>query len=321
MKFSDFTSLPSASHAQLEKVVLARKVGLFLADEHPQDERRVVEEVADSLARDMSVAVRQTLAFELRRAADLPRKLAERIARDVEDVSGPFLSQTEVFSDEDLAALARELEEHGRVAIARRSKVPSIVAVAIAEAGGERSVTFLVRNPGAEMHEAGATVVQRFGGNQALMEYLARRSDLSIEVVHQLIERISEACRAELIERHGLDPRQAEGVTAAATGANLVRWVKSASRCALNEYIRQLDERGALTDRLLIDVTRHGGIRFFESVVAFRSGIDIAAVEAVIHTGKPAYLGKLLRKAGMSPARIKKLAAAVIEGLERDKDE
>lgn len=321
MKFSDLTSLPSARHAQLEKVVLARKVGLFLVDEHPPEERRVVIEVAESLARDMSVAVRQTLAFELRRARDLPRDLAERIARDVEDVSSPFLSHTEIFSPEDLAELARELEEHARVAIARRSVVPSIVAVAIAEAGGERSVTFLVRNPGADLSEAGDRVVTRFGGHRALMEHLAKRADLSLVLAHRLLDHISEACRAELVARHGIDVESADKAVSAATGANLVRWVKGASRCALTDYIRQLEERGALTDRLLVDVLRNGGIRLLESLLAHRTGIDIAAIEAVVHTGRPAYLGKLLKKAGMSPKQIKKIAEATIEGLKREDGE
>jgi len=105
MDFKDLRVPNASSWAQIEKLALARKVGVFLSEgQKPDRERRVVENVAQTLANDLSLEVRQTLAFELRRANHLPRDLAEHIARDAEEVSGQFLMHTEVFSPEDLAS-------------------------------------------------------------------------------------------------------------------------------------------------------------------------------------------------------------------------
>lgn len=317
MEFERLRHPPSSSRAQIEKVVLARKVGLFLSEDKPNGERDVVLRVAEQLAHDISIEVRQTLAFELRRARTLPIELADRIARDVEQISGPFLSFSEVFSAEDLARLARELEEHARIAIAQRSEVPDIVAMAIAETGGERSVTFLIRNRHADLTRAAHPVVDRFGDNHAMMDQLAERADLSLDLVSELIDKVSAACRDALVAKHRLDETTAAEITGSAAASSFVRWTREATRGALNDHIRQLDSRGAVTDKLLIDTARHGGIRFFESFIAYRTGIDINAVESLVRAGVEANLAKLIRKAGYQDERAKRLRAAVTRGLER----
>ena len=318
MKLHELKSALLSKPSHVEKMALARKVGFYLreSDGRPED-REIVEEVAHALAQDISLDVRKTLSYELRNASTMPMDLAERIARDVAEVASPFLAYTEVFTPEAMAALVRELDESVRITIARRRQVPGVVAVAIAESGAERSVTFLVRNPGAEMTEAASKVVERFRGNQALMEHLSARGDLPLAVVDHLITCVSEAARAALTDRYNLDAKIAEDAGASARGASLVRWVEGASRGALNEYIRQLQERGALTDRLLVDVTRHGGVRFLESVLAFQTGIDIDRVEAILRTADTIYVVKLIRKAGYKGDRGKKLVHALADGLAR----
>jgi len=257
------------------------------------------------------------LAFELRRARRIPRELAETIARDVAEVASPFLAQTEAFEPELLAALARELDESLRITIARRPHVPGVVAVAIAEAGAERSVTFLIRNPGAELEEASVRVLDRFSGNLKMMDFLSERADLPLEVVARLVEHVSESCCAALVQRYGLESTHAEALADAAKGAGLARWVAGASRGALNEYIRQLESRGALTDRLLTDVARYGGIQLFESAAAYRTGIDLERVEGIVRSGQTEYIQRLLRKAGFKGAAAKRLVGALLEGLRR----
>lgn len=307
---------PGSGKAQLEKVLLARKVGLFLVEEgNAEEEREVVLEIAEALARDISIEVRQTLAFELRRARHLPYALAVRIARDVEEVASSFLSHSMAFSDEELAQLARDLGESGRISIARRAHVPSVVALSIAETGGERSVTFLIRNPGAELALACGTVIDRFGDNLAMMDFLAQRGDIPIDMIHRLVARVSEKCREELIARHGLASDQAEALAGDTQAATMQRWIRDATRGALNEYVRQLEERGAITDKLLSDLTRRGGVRLFESVMAFRTGIDIDKIEPVVRSGSAPHIAKLARRAGFRDTRADRLAAAVLEGL------
>lgn len=316
----DFTSLPTWRRAQIEKIALARKVGAFLNEsDHSPNEREVVAGVAMKLAEDISMEVRQTLAFEIRRAQDLPKALAERIARDVEDVSSPFLEQTEVFSPEELAELARELKEHARIAIARRHHVPSVVAVAIAQAGGERSVTFLLRNPGAEMGEASSIVLDRFHHHRAMMDMLARRPDFPVELIARIIDRVSEAARRELIDRYGVSEKLAGETTGLAEAESLVRWILHATHGALNDYIRQKEALGALTDRLLVELTRRGGMRLMISYLVHLTGLDLEAVDKIIRHGRDEHIRKLLRRAGFRNGRCDRFLLAIHEGLENER--
>ncbi|GIX18275.1 MAG: hypothetical protein KatS3mg119_2461 [Rhodothalassiaceae bacterium] len=315
----DFTNLPAWRRAEIERVALARQVGAFLCDiDKPADEREVVVGIAIKLAEDLAVEVRQALAFELRRAPELPMALAEKIARDVEEVSSPFLEHTTVFSPEQLARFARELGEHVRVAIAKRSHVPEVVAIAIAEAGGERSVTFLLRNRGAEIAGAGAIIIERFRHSRQMMDLLARRPDFPAALMADIIEHVSEAARRELVARYGVPGQVAEDATRFAKAANLARWAVSASYAALNDFIRQRESLGAFTERLLIDVTRAGGLRLFVAAMVHMTGLDLEAVDRITRLGSRAHLERLIKRAGIRGFAVGQLVHAVEAGRRRE---
>ncbi len=308
-------STQGADPTHLEKIVLARKVGRFLIDRHTDEERLVVEQVAMKLAQDLNMEVRRTLAFELRSAKCLSRDLAERIARDVEEVSSSFLANAEVFEDEDLAILARSLRESARIAIARRPRVPDIVSLAIAEAGTERSVIFLVRNPGADLSLAIEEVLDRFGSEHAIMESLGKRGDLPLSVIYRLIDRVSAACRVALVREYGLNDAVAEELGERTKAHSFLHWAKGASYGALNCYIRHMEQHGAMTDRFLADIAARGGIRLFEKAVAYKSGIDIEAVKAVLRSKCGARQQKLLNKCGFGNEEVPRLLRAYSAGL------
>lgn len=315
MGYMDLKSSQGVDRTHLEKIVLARKVGRFLTDCHADDERLVVEQVALKLAQDLNMEVRRTLAFELRMAQCLSRDLADRIARDVEEVSSSFLANADVFADEDLALLARSLKESARIAIARRSHVPDVVSLAIAEAGTERSVTFLVRNPGADLSLAVEKVLDRFGTRSVIMDSLGKRGDLPLTVIYRLIDRVSSACRVALVHDYGLNDAVAAELEERTKAHSLLHWVKGASYAALNSYIRHMEQHGALTDRFLADITARGGIRLLEKAVVYKSGIDITAVQAVLRSDCLARKQKLLKKCGYREDEAVRLLRAYGSGL------
>ncbi len=317
----DFTNLPAWRRAEIERIALARQVGAFLSDtDKPAEEREVVVGIAMKLAEDLAVEVRQALAFELRRAPELPYALAEKIARDVEEVSSPFLQHTPVFTAEQLARFARELGEHVRVAIAKRSQVPEVVAIAIAEAGGERSVTFLLRNQGAEISGASAIIIERFRHSRRMMDLLARRPDFPATLFAQIIEHVSDAAREELVARYGLPEQLAEDTTRFARAASLARWAVSASYAALNDFIRQKESLGAFTERLLIDITRAGGLRLFVAAMVHRTGLDLEVVDRITRLGSRAHLERLVKRAGIKGFAVGQLVHAVEKGRARERD-
>ena len=69
-------------------------------------ERLITEDIFAVWIGQAAQEVRETLSRKLRDCPHLPRKLAIKIAEDVEPVAVPILLSSEVFTDDDLCALA-----------------------------------------------------------------------------------------------------------------------------------------------------------------------------------------------------------------------
>ena len=72
--------------------------------------------------------VRRVLAESVKNARELPRDIVRTLARDVPEVSTPFLAASPLIADEDLLAIAEFGTSIQRAAIARRLFLPSRVA-------------------------------------------------------------------------------------------------------------------------------------------------------------------------------------------------
>lgn len=175
--------------------------GRFLSADQVDKERVAVESVARYLAGDVSENVRSVLAFELRHCNLLVPDLAEKIARDIETVAGPFLSATKAISDKTFLRLIPQLEEWAKASLARRIDISSLVSQALARMGEEHCITSLVRNDNLQLNKKILdVVVDRFGKNTRVMDQLSARPDLSSEVVDRLLDKVSEHCRLVLVE-------------------------------------------------------------------------------------------------------------------------
>lgn len=293
------TIMNASNRTKVEKIVLAQKVGQFLTGTSDKEKRSVVEGVARVLANDVSIVVRQTLSFELRRSPFVPPEVAQRIARDVEDVAGPFLAATEIFTNEELAELVAEVEEHAREAIARRSTVPGIVSDALCTHAGERAITFLVRNRGAELTElACCQMVERFEDATSLLDNLARRVDLPLSIAEKLITKVSDACRDVLVEHYDLGTDLAHTVVEESRATSIGEFLESADQNQIDRYVKNLKVRGELSAEMILTMTKRGSVRFFNAAMAARAntttqtikgwfeekGLD--AIEEILETAK-----------------------------------
>lgn len=312
MAFTGMDSLAAVDHNQLEKVVLAQKVGQFLSRDHDESERSVVGNVARVLANDVSNLVRQTLAFELRQTPFVPKDVAEKIAHDIEAVAGPFLSATEIFTPEELAKLVTELEEHGQIAIARRSTVPGVVCEALADHAGERAVRYMVRNKGADMTEdACGTVIGRFDKTVDLMDRLAERSDLPVAVAEKLVEKVSEAYRTVLVEHYELDPDRAAHVVGEAKTKSFAEILENSNDEEMARYIQHLKRDGRLTPDVILVATKQGNLRFFEMALGALLNLSPESVQEIIRDKGRLGLEKLLERAEFPQGLLRHFQAAL----------
>ena len=288
-------------NGHLDEIVLAAKVGKFLAVEQEPRERSVVENLARVLASDVSNVVRQTLAMEVKNCRFLPRDVAESIARDMEDVSALFLEATEIFAEHELVRLVPELEEYGRAAIARRQKLPAMVSGAIAEHGGELSVLTLLRNAGADIPE-GATmiVIDRFSDREIMMETLAARPELPLAVVESVINYVSAECRVTLVRDYGLSEDLSQMLAEETRAAALSEMLSGATLAQVTDYVREVKKKNELKPSLILAMMGKDDRRFFEVAMSELINLPVTNVRALIRNGGPAGLQQLLSCASIS---------------------
>lgn len=287
--------------ATLEKVVLSQRVANFLKDEHPEEERVAIENVARLLAQDISVQVRESLAFELRTCKQLPHDIAAKIAVDVESVAIPFLATTEVFSDTQLAGLVPHLEEYAHVTLARRTDLGRNTCHAIVTVGGEKSVSFLVRNNQITLYEESCqTVVNRFGDNRSMMDQLSCRVDLPISVVEALADRISEEYHRLLVKTYNLEEAVASEVSTASRAKVVRQQIENASPVQIHAYVIDLKKAGRLTQNLVLEMVQKGCLNFLESMLALEAGLTLAAVREALYSGNMADYIRVMQEANVS---------------------
>lgn len=287
----------------LEKVTLTRQIASFLSRSEDEEKRATIENVARALAQDVVTQVRAALAYELRSCAYIPHDLAARIASDVEDVSGPFLAVTSVFSDGQLAGLIPHLEEHAHVNIAQRKELGETTCDALVTFGSEKSISFLVRNEHAPLSELSmTTVIKRFPDRQELMDQLSARTELPISIVTALMDKVSEKFRCLLEGQYGLTSDIADTIMEDSLSKATWDVISKANEVQIHTYVRDLRSQNRLTMDLTLNMASRGSIAFLESALAFRSGLTLVAAREMLHSRDMQIFVALMQKAEVAKA-------------------
>lgn len=289
--------------ATLEKIVLTQRVGRFLSEDQPSAERAAIENVARVLAQDISVQVREALAFELRTCRLLPHDLAAKIAADVESVSRPFLKDTEAFTDVQLAGLIPHLEEHAHITIARRADLGPQTCLAIVSVGSDRTVTFVVQNDHITLAEDVCDkLVGRFGANRQMMNLLARRVDLPLAIAEEIINRVSEELRKQLMLQYGVSAPMVDEITTNTRHEAIWRQVEKASPTQIHGYVIDLRKENRLTTDMVLEFAGRGCLSFLESALALESGLTLGAVREALYGKEMSAFVRLMQQADISKA-------------------
>lgn len=296
-------ALDVVNAATLEKLVLTRRIATFLNEDQPASERMAIENVARLLAQDISVQVREALAFELRTCELLPQDLAAKIAADVEAVSRPFLKDTEAFTDQQLADLIPQLEEHAHVSIARRANLGPQACLAIVSFGSGKAVTFVVQNDHITLAEdACEELMGRFSADRQMMNKLARRIDLPISIVERIISHVSEDLREGLIAQYGLSVPVAQEIARATKYGAIWRQIEKASPSQVHAYVIDLRNQNRLTTDMVLEFAGNGCLSFMESALALEAGLTLGAVREALYGRDMSDFVRLMQQADISKA-------------------
>lgn len=287
---------------KLEKMMLAKRIGRFLAGSRDEFERQSVEDAAKTLAADQSESVREVLAFELRRSPTLDLDLALTIAFDSEAVAPSFLSVTSAFSDEKMAEIIPRLEEYGRVAIAKRSVIGELSTLSLASSGAEPSITTLVRNDNLILDpSAYGPIMQRFGDNTRLMDHMAGRSDLPSEVIEQLVDKVSDHNKSTVLRKIAHSTFDVTTDKGSAVDLDTVfNDVQTASPQQIHATVTNMRAQGSINMLVVMEMAQRGVHQFLESALALEAGLPLARVREIFTLSQPSDFVRLLQMANVS---------------------
>ncbi|MFZ5609749.1 MAG: DUF2336 domain-containing protein [Pseudomonadota bacterium] len=267
---------------KVERVVLAKRVGRFLAEHGDETSHASLEKVMRKLCRDEVDAVRGALSFELRRCERLPEDVIEAIAFDDPDVAAPFLQTSPAVDDAILMKVVKRGSNHAQLAIARRERLSSGVAMVLASRGDERVATSLARNRGVDFNEDLANqLIARFADSTAVMGELAARPDMPAAVAKKIKALTS---MAETDERKG----------------------SGQAFSMLVARVRAMRRAGALSEQRMLGLVELEGRTGLEAILAALLDLPRGDVAALLD-GEP---NEALKRAGVSEtsqARIAKL--------------
>jgi len=185
---------------------LARKIGRLLPNLPPdasEKMRTLTIETIEKLAQDQLVRVRRILAEEIKSLDCLPKRIIDRLARDVEEVAAPVLEYSPLLSDADLVEIISSAQARfALTAIAKRRPLSANVSEAIAEALDVSAVSELLFNTDAKIRAQTLDKIIEHGSR--IKEWhlpLVLRNDLSQRAIRRLAGFVSAALLGKLCER------------------------------------------------------------------------------------------------------------------------
>lgn len=291
----------AAPHLRQE---LAAKLGRAMKQTDADEaEKASALSLARLFVQDACDAVRAALGKELAECPFLPSDLAQKIARDVAEVSAPFLSATDLLDDAALSALVADLPEASQAAVAGRAKVTEPLAFSISEHGAQAAVSTLMGNDGAEMSErVCATTLCRFSNNETVLAQMARRGDLPLAAIEGLVAKMSDEAAQALVRRYGLAQDLASYLGASARQHAVSETLEKAPLPKIEAHMSELRRRGCLTNDLLLSFAKRGNSPLFFAAVGVLANMPGEMVEAFLDEAGPKALSRLLTRAEASAA-------------------
>lgn len=268
------------------------------------------------LAQDTAVKVRAILADEIKHLDCVPRDVAQRLARDVEElVAAPVLEYSPLLSDADLV----EIIAGGQVrqvlaAIARRRPLSEDVSDALVQSLDVPAVAALLVNPDARMRkETLDRIVEEAETIESWHEPLVLRADLSARAIRRIGSFVGAALLEQLVARGDLSDTtrshlnrrlrsRLEQVGEAESGADNVAQVVAAAKA-----------RGMLDDGFVENAAQSGNRETVTLALAALAQVPEATVRRILSQRGAKPLVALVWRAHLSMRTAFKIQTSVMK--------
>jgi len=278
--------LEAATHeASQERRVqmLHRVTDLFVgsASALGPDQADLFGDVLSHLIQRVESEVLADFGARLAPVANAPRTVIQSLARhDQIAVAGPVLARSIRLTDYDLVEIAKTKSQEHLGAISERPRIGMAVTDVLVERGNANVVHKLSRNQGAVFSNAGfRQLAQRAAGDEHLAENLARRLDLPVNLLQELVSQATEAVRGHLLaaappDRQGI----IEPALASASGRVLRDAAAPRDFSRAVALIANLAKKGALDETAIL---KFASTHQYEEMVAGLARLSSAPVKLI----------------------------------------
>jgi len=186
-----------------QRCLLANEIAQVIDYKKLNDrERSLAEEIINNLIEDEVESVRAAIAVAVRTSPYLPTALAQKLARDIAEISLPVLELSPVLEDRFLSEIIRTGIVEKMSAIAQRKNVSSKICRQIVSLGRKEPILTLLKNNGAEISDhTMVTIIRVYGDDETVEQAIFDRGDLSDDVLATLRE-LSEAHVSDFIRKY-----------------------------------------------------------------------------------------------------------------------
>lgn len=242
-------------------------------------EAAIAQDVVVQMADDADVLVRAALARQIALHPLLPTGMAEKMARDVAEVSVPVLQHWPDLSDDLLLSVIEEQVEAQQVAIAQRDRVSERVSDALIDTGNSSVVSVLLENEGAQITQGALQrVLSEHGDHERIPVLVTKRPDLSPEtclhcvsliVADQLESDVANEMRRYLVRQQNLPEEMASEIVAHAREQAVAEMTAGEiDDGKVQDFVGVLHKAGRLTPTMLLRSLCSGDLRFVEMALA-----------------------------------------------------
>jgi uncharacterized protein (DUF2336 family) len=231
----------------------------YVSDRCDDEQVAQYDEVLCQLAGMVEVEARAHVAKILAPLDRAPGAVIVKLANDSFEVAQPLLEFSGVLSDDDLIDIISNQTEAHRIAIAGRKDVNERVGEAIAEHGGQASVSRLVHNESADMTGVALMkLVERAANDEAIASDLRGRTDIDWSILRTRIASASGKVLKDTVQTE-IDPGTAGKVHAVVYNRlrNRAGFSSQEWKIAYNQ-VKAMSDRHQLDERALVRFARFG---------------------------------------------------------------
>ena len=318
---AESTSLTSADVARLlqdpnvdnKAAAISKVAATYSGKELSDSEREIAESIFRHMLKDAAVRVRSALADSLKDNPAVPHDVAVSLARDVDEVSIPMITSSEVLTDADLMTIISKQGVEAQKAVASRNTVSEGVVDALADSKNEDVIATLVGNEGAQITEITfGKVLDRFGDSEAVHRPMAERGTLPIAVSERLVTLVSEQLREHIMTHHEVSPAIASDLLLASREKATVSLLADGNEGSVEALVNSLYTNGRLTPTLMLRALVMGDAAFFEVALAKAVNIPVVNAYQLIHDKGEMGLKRLF-KAAKFPVGALRMARAALQ--------